>query len=338
VTIDVHVHISALARRHGFLSRRLLGSVAFRFMKWRMGLVGADETTEVALRNHLFRLLDTTPELDAAVVLAFDGVHDRDGRFDAAKTHLYVTNDYVIELAKSHRKVLFGASIHPYRVDATAELERCVRAGAALVKWLPPTQGMNPADQLCLPFYEAMAHFEIPLLCHTGGEQSLPSVDRDTRSPMLLKPALDRGVTVIAAHCGTRSTFWEEDYLDEFTRLCHEYEHFYGDTAALNLPTRSHAYRRAFDDKVVMSKLLHGSDWPIFPVPPATQLENGLIDAAELWTESNWLRRDLLIKKKLGFDEAYWQRASSVLRLTSSPSTLGEGGGEGQSASSIPLP
>jgi hypothetical protein len=30
--------------------------------------------------------------------------------------------------------------------------------------------------------------------------------------------------------------------------------------------------------------------------------------------EKNWMRRDVLIKQRLGFDEAYWQRAAKVLR------------------------
>jgi uncharacterized protein len=262
----------------------------------------------------LFRTLDETPELDAAVVLAFDAVHRAaDGSLDRENTHLHVTNDYVIALAAAHRKILFGASIHPYRRDAVAELERCASAGAALVKWLPITQGMNPADERCLPFYDALAHYRIPLLCHTGGEKSLPSVAPETASPLLLVPALRRGVTVIAAHCGTRSSPFEADHVRDFARLCGEHENFFGDTAALNLPTRSHAYRTIFEDDVVRSKLVHGSDWPIPVIPPASIL--GLAEAGELWMEPNWLRRDVLIKRRLGFDGNYWRRAARVLRL-----------------------
>lgn len=312
--VDVHVHISALTAANGGMSDRLLNSLAFRFMKWRLGLSGQDDRTEAQLRQVLFATLDATPELDAAVILAFDAVHDRaTGRLDPANTHLYTKNDYVIDLARQHRKILFGASIHPYRPDAVDELERCVAAGAVLVKWLPITQGMNPADERCLPFYEAMAHHRIPLLCHTGGEKSLPNIAPETAPPELLRPALERGVTVIAAHCGTRSTFTEADHVRQFARMCHEHEYFYGDTAALNLPTRSHAYRAIFDDPVVQSKLVHGSDWPIPVIPPASVL--GMAAAADAWLERNWLRRDVLIKQQLGFDAGYWGRAAKVLRL-----------------------
>src|ERR671929_200314 len=91
---------------------------------------------------------------------------------------------------------------------------------------------------------------------------------RRVADPRLLEPALRRGVTVIAAHCATRATLWDTDYLPEFVRLAREHERLFGDTAALNLPTRSYAYRTLLRDPEVRSKLVHGSDWPILSVPP----------------------------------------------------------------------
>jgi hypothetical protein len=41
----------------------------------------------------------------------------------------------------------------------------------------------------------------------------------------------------------------------------------------------------------------------------------GVAAAAEMFFEHNWLRRDVLIKRALGFDEAYWRRAHNVRRL-----------------------
>jgi uncharacterized protein len=208
--------------------------------------------------------------------------------------------------------MLFGASIHPYRADAIAELERCAGMGAVLIKWLPIVQNFNPADPVCEGFYDALAALRIPLLCHTGGEQSLPNLDKRTADPNLLIPALKRGVTVIMAHCGTRSTPREIDYLPAFVRLAKEWELCYGDTSALNLPTRSYAYKVILNDPAVRAKLVHGSDWPIVPVPPMGQI--GLAASFQMWAESNWVRRDVEIKRRLGFDNAYWRRAGEILR------------------------
>jgi len=311
--IDCHVHISALLESHGRMSRRLLDSLPFRFMRWRFGIDGEDERTEQALEAKLAETIAQTPELDAAVILAFDAVYDVNGNFDDANTHLYVTNDYVIDVVGRNPKMLFGASIHPYRKDALKELEKCVVAGAALMKWLPITQGMNPADHRCIPFYEAMAHHKLPLLCHTGGERSLPRVDDSLADPRLLTEALKRGVTVIGAHCGTRSVPAERDFVAEFVRMAEEFEHFYGDTAALNLPTRWHAYDSILDNPRVRNKLVHGSDWPIIAFPPVKQL--GWPRVFDLMTETNWMRRDVLVKKQLGLEDAYWRRAGKILRL-----------------------
>jgi len=284
-------------------------------MQSRLGIhhkAGDEAETEAAITKLLFDLLTATAELDAAAVLAFDAVYTPDGEFNTADTHFYVKNDFVIDLAKRHPKILFGASVHPYRKDAVQELERCVAAGAVLLKWLPLTQNINPADPRCIPFYECLAHHGLPLLSHTGGEKTLPNINAEVASPALLDEAVKRGVTIIAAHCGTRSALGETDYVDVFARMARDHEHFYGDTSALNLPTRSHAYQTLFEDNEVMKKVIHGSDWPIIPIPPATRL--GLNATAEFLQETNWLRRDIQIKQRLGFDEDYWNRAAKVLR------------------------
>ena len=211
--------------------------------------------------------------------------------------------------------MLFGASVHPYRRDALDELERCIAGGAVLLKWLPVSQGMDPAHPRCIPFYEALAHYKVPLLCHTGGERSLPRVDDSLADPKLLAEALKRGVTVIMAHCGTRSAPTNRDYLPQFMRLARQYENCYGDTSALNLPSRWYAYEQILADPVVREKLVHGSDWPIIAIPPVGQIDVGT--SIGLLRDPNWLRRDVRIKQRLGFDHAYWARAGNVLRKTS---------------------
>lgn len=311
--IDCHVHVSACTPGHGVMSETLQRQIAFRFLRWKFGLVGVDEQTERAFERILADTLNETTWIDAAVVLAFDAVYDREGRYDAAMTHFYVTNDYVIELARRHKKMIFGASVHPYRKDAIAELERCVKAGAVLLKWLPITQNFDPSDERCFEFYEALAHYKLPLLSHTGGEKSLPQLNTSVADPKLLIPALERGVTVIAAHCGTRSAYGERDYVKEFMELAREYEHFYGDTSAINLPPRWHAYDLVMNDPIVSKKLIHGSDWPIISIPPGGKIGWG--ETMQLMFEPNWIRRDVMVKQKLGLDRDYWERAAKVLKL-----------------------
>lgn len=309
--IDCHVHIAATQSGRGAMSHQLLHSPAFRFMFWRHGISIHSQNLDEQIEQLLAKTLEQTHRLDAAVVLAFDEVYREDGTRDPDNTHLFVTNDYVIELAKRHRKMLFGASVHPYRREAIAELERCVAAGAVLLKWLPIVQNFDPSHDSCIPFYEALAHHKLPLLCHTGGEQSLPNLNKAVADPGLLEEALKRGVTVIMAHCGTQSQPFEHDFMPTFVRLARQYEHCYGDTAALALPTRWRGLSLRTVPGVA-NKLLHGSDWPIIPVPP---LKVGFVESARLLADRNWLRRDVKIKQAMGFDSDYWLRAAKVLRL-----------------------
>jgi len=297
------------------MSRTLLDSVPFRFMRWKFGLVGEDAHTEQVLEDLLARTVAEASPVNAAVVLAFDAVHDAAGKRDAARTHFEVANDYVRDVTRKAPGLLYGASIHPYRRDAVAELERVARDGAVLIKWLPITQDIDPSDARCFPFYEALAHLGIPLLSHTGWERTLPTANDRVADPALLRPALERGVTVIMAHCGTRSFFGESCHVDSFMRMARDWEHCYGDTSALNLPTRAYGWRRLLEDDVVRAKLVHGSDWPILPLPPVRRV--GIGGSIAVMRERNWMRRDALVKQRLGLEGDYWTRAARLLRVES---------------------
>lgn len=311
--IDCHVHLAASSPGNGLISERLGSSPGFSIIRWKYGLRTISTASESRLLGAFKAMLAGCTLVDHVVVLAFDAVHSTDGQLDRERTHLYVTNDYVMRLATHNPRILFGCSVHPYRRDATAELERCARAGAVLCKWLPLTQDIDPADPRCIPFYEALAHLRIPLLSHTGGESALPILNRQVACPSRLNEAVRRGVTVIAAHCGTRSSLGAMDCHAQWVRMALEHEHFYGDTAALNLPARGYGIDSLLRDERLMSKVVHGSDWPIVPMPSMRRL--GWRGAVSAWMEGNWLQRDAMIKRQMGFPEAYWQRAAQVLRL-----------------------
>ena len=64
---------------------------------------------------------------------------------------------------------------------------------------------------------------------------------------------------------------------------------------------------------MVREKLVHGSDWPIVPLPSPTLI--GMKSSLSAMGESNWIQRDIRLKREVGFDEAYWQRAGKLLRV-----------------------
>jgi len=301
--LDCHVHTFADGPGRGWLSEKARRSLAMRWLRLRHG--GSADAIE---RSLVESMDDASDVLDGAVVLAFDAVYGADGRKDEARTHFVVENDHVAALAAANTRLFFGASIHPYRPDAIAALERAVGEGAVLVKWLPPTQGIDPADSRTFEFYDALAHHGLPLLSHTGAEHTLPVLDGRLGDPARLESALRRGVTVIMAHAALPLWPWERSGLPSVRTLMRRYEHCYADTAALAVPQRRRALRRLFADPVVGPRLVHGSDWPVEPF------------AWRQRRERNPLRRDVLIKRSLGAPDDYWTRGAGLLRLPGVPS------------------
>ena len=191
MVIDCHVHICAASPGHGGcptaaeeppvpLHALAARHRALRGRDDRAGSRGASSS----------RRSTQTERLDAAVVLAFDAVHGDDGGSDDANTHLYVTNDYVIELAKRHPKMLFGASRPPVpqgrrrrSSSAASRPGRCCSSGCR------SRRTSTPPTSAAIPFYEALPTTSSPLLSHTGGEKSLPEPRHARRRPALLEPA-----------------------------------------------------------------------------------------------------------------------------------------------------
>ena len=135
-------------------------------------------------------------------ILAFDKHYKPDGTVDPGKTNFYIPNEYIFRLTEQYPDIFLPAiSVHPYRRDALAELEKWARLGVKIVKWLPNAMGIDPSSSLADPFYRKMKEHGMILLSHTGEEQAVEAQeDQRLGNPLLLRPALDHGVRVIMAH------------------------------------------------------------------------------------------------------------------------------------------
>ena len=198
--------------------------------------------------------------LHQAVILACDDVYDKRGIRYPGLSDLFVPNASVLALARRFPEFLPGVSIHPAREDALDELERCVQAGAVLLKLLPCVQIVECNDKRYKPFWELLARLKLPLLAHTGGEFSLPTHRYDLQSVETLRLPLECGVTVIAAHCGTPALPWDKDYFDQFDRMRNAFPTLFGDISALSQFTHMRTIERLRDDP---RQVLYGSDYPV---------------------------------------------------------------------------
>lgn len=332
--IDIHVHIggpgdssSGCRMSHDFIL-----SPAFAAMLIALKASVFDLRDE-KIREIILDAINSSKNTDYAVLLAIDGVF-KNGNYIESESHLVTPNDYIIEIAKANERVLFGASVHPYRKKKgmLSEANKCIDNGAVLFKWIPSSQQIDPRDDRCLPFYELLAEKNIPLLCHVGAELAVPTSDSKANrfnDPKRLKKALAMGVKVIAAHCATPYLGGilpgDKDYFDELMEMLRVTEkrkwNLYADISAFCTPTRIMYLKRI--DSLIRNgiidsgRFLYGSDFPIpivdiniFKKPLNLQelLEN-------MQMEGNPLDNNYEILRKFGIHPSIFTNARDVLRL-----------------------
>jgi uncharacterized protein len=315
---DIHVHIAQLNSHPA--TDRLLRDAPNPFVRMFLRHLGfTPEILRSPSVNDLIcdKLVEwlAASRIDRAVVLAMDGAYDEEGQPDLKNTRWKTDNDFVADLAERHASILFGASIHPYRTDALDELRRLAARGACLVKWIPSAQRIQPDNPHCIPFYELLAEYRIPLLVHTGNEHISSRSLNGWNDPSLLHAALTRGVTVIAAHCGARMFLHERSMFDTFRHMALEHENFYGDLGAFGIPTRLGALRAMQKNESLLAKIVYGSDFPAVTMPRWFYFSIGRRAMREILSETNPLEKPYRLMEALGMPEEVFSRAEKLLRL-----------------------
>ncbi|MCJ7747651.1 MAG: amidohydrolase [Desulfobacterales bacterium] len=272
--IDIHIHIGAPCDQESgcYWSKKFESGLAYLAML----VITGNLFKKVTLRRvveHMLDVINDSEFVHRSVLLAMDEVYDETGCRRLDLTNLHVPNRLINSLAKENPRVLFGASIHPFRPRWEEELDYCLENKAVLCKWLPSAQMIDPSSSKCLPFYKRLAESGLPLLCHAGPEASIPPADdsfKKYNNPLYLRTAIETGVKVIFAHCATPllppPLENDQDYQDLLT-LIREDEvaggmHVYADLSALLLGTREQYVCRILRD-INPKRLLFGSDYPI---------------------------------------------------------------------------
>ena len=271
------------------------------------------------------------------ILLAFDHSYDEKGNRLTEQTAFYTPNDYAAKIHQQFPDTFeWIASIHPYRKDCVEALEQVFIKGARGIKWLAPAMGMNPASPLCDKFYKAMAHWEIPLLCHCGDEKAVGGTNTQAYgNPLGLRRALEHGVKVVIAHCGSLGSNVDTDKtngslvsnFDLFTRLMDEERYkglLFGDISAITQTDRIYSLNTLIRRKDWHSRLLYASDYPlpgIIPLVSLRQLTNNNYITEQQANILKQLRHynpllfDFVLKRHLrvdnqGFDKAVFHTRS----------------------------
>jgi mannonate dehydratase len=284
---------------------------------------GAIDSQVVA---RLAQLADAQPAGAKLMLLAFDDTYDDAGRRRPDLTTFSVPNGYANQVAQSRPdRFEWIASIHPYREDAVEALAKVHASGARAIKWLPPTMNIDLASPRCIPFYEALARLDMPLLVHMDEEQSVHGAGRiDLANPLLVRHPLDRGVRVIVAHCASlgasedtdaaqpkSATRWTNFAL--FMRLMEEKRYvgrLFGDISAIPQANRSGVLPILLTRRSWEGRILNGSDYPLPGILPlfslkqlvaAGVLAEGVVGMLRELRESHSILFDFVLKRNLSF-------------------------------------
>ena len=286
--LDFHTHLAGLGTdgSGAWVNPRMMAwTHPVNRLKFSIYLSAAGVTDLAhADAQYLARLFDVVRAQSGRgrhVLLAFDYRYRPDGTRDAEHSEFYVPNDRVIALARQHPDMFVAAgSVHPYRRDALAELDRLAAAGVRVIKWLPNAQAMDPADPRCDAFYARMVAHGMVLLTHTGKELAVEAEeDQDFGNPLRLRRPLDRGVRVVAAHMASLGDDLDLDHLDAkpepprvaswrlLLRLFDEQKYvgrLFGEISALTMFSRcKEPLAGVLARPDLFERLVDGSDYPL---------------------------------------------------------------------------
>ncbi len=317
--VDVHVHLAgvgtngsgcwtsaAFRRRPTFRALRLLHGIGPRQLRHSVDQDWVDQIASMVRRS----------SLDAAVVLGFDGVYDRQGRFDPVASQMVVPPRWVFSACHQHRGLLLpGPSINPWRRGALDLLDEAIEAGAALIKWLPAAQDIDPSDRRLGPFYRKLADSGVPLLVHAGGgEATFREVRPELKELSLLEYPLGMGVKVICPHLGAPILYsGDANQIPLLLKMMQRHPQLWVDNSGMANPSRFVYLARLASDPLVRERVLHGSD---FPVPSSAVYFSRRLHRRQVWAverENNPLEKEVRLKLALGYPESSLTRAAQVL-------------------------
>lgn len=312
------------------VSPRALRRWSWRLARWAARLPASDAELDAVLAARYRQHLEPPGPIDRFVLLAFDAVHDDDGRVPPLPTRrralgsdIYTSNSFIRDVCRRNpTRFLFGASVHPYRPNAVACIEEVFAAGACLLKWIPLHHNIDVTDPRTIAVLRRCGELGLPVLMHFGEEFSLRTHRPNYRQVGPLLETL-RGLRregrmpcAIVAHAATPITPLSRrgPYRTLLAALRGEFADapLYADLAAMTAPAKAGFLWALLRRPELHAKLLFGSDFPV----PATLL--GLRRALgseypRVAALSSWPQQAAATCRALGFADIVLQRAGEIL-------------------------
>jgi predicted TIM-barrel fold metal-dependent hydrolase len=319
--LDCHVHTAGLGEKGSgcFISKSLRESFKFPIYLKAFGVTEREllEQGDAIVMDRISAKLAESKTVGAAVILALDGVMTPGGAMDSARTQMYIPNAFVAAEVRKRANLRFGASVNPGRKDALAELARVKADGAVLVKWIPSIMHIDPADSAQIPFYRTMKELGLPLLTHTGTENSFLEAEDSLCDPFRLELPLQLGLTVIAAHVGTPGKSQGQDNMERALTMMAKYPNLYADISSLTQLNKLGYLKRILPRGEINGRLIYGTDFPLIETalvsPYYYLLRAPFSRLRQAARETNAWDRDVALKRALGVPEDVFARTAEIL-------------------------
>ncbi len=211
-------------------------------------------------------------------LMAFDYNYSDEGVLRKKHSTFHVPNDYMMKIVRQYPDCFFPIiSVHPYRKDAIAELEKYAALGVTFIKWLPNSMNINPdsknkAKEL-EAYYTTMKKYGMTLITHTGDEKATEGEEAQRfGNPLYLKKPLDMGVTVVMAHvaslgqCEYEPCDENKEYLQSALDMLQDSTYrtlLFADISAITQANRLHSIDAIIKSSSIHSQLINGSDYPL---------------------------------------------------------------------------
>jgi predicted TIM-barrel fold metal-dependent hydrolase len=245
MTIDFHTHV--------FSPRIIRNRSQYIDQDPCFATLYSDKATKLATAEDLIKSMDEAG-IDASIIVNIGWtIHEL----------CVETNDYILESIARYPKRLIGfCTVQPRSPEAaTAEIERCTRAGARGIGEIrPDAQLFSFTDEeITSHLVDVLLNYKLILLIHTSEPVGHDYPGKGTVTPDIIYPLITNypDLTIVCAHWGGGLPFYA--LMPEVKQAM---ENVYFDTAASPLLYRPQVYN-IVSQLVGADKILFGSDYPL---------------------------------------------------------------------------
>jgi uncharacterized protein len=159
-----------------------------------------------------------------------------------------------LELTSGVEQVICFGSVHPYRFQMRAHLDKLVSMGARGLKYHPAVQMVGPDDSRAMKLFRMAGERKLPVLFHCGPVDIETKLGRRLSQVRRYERALAENpeTTFVLGHSGALQ-------MEEAIAFANKYPNVYYEIASQSLP----AVERLLE-AIPPGRLMVGSDWPFY--------------------------------------------------------------------------